>query len=191
MDGELGAIVGFTADDLALNRAGRVSDRQRATLQRARTGGRRYGLLVLALLIVFVVAIVVVLVPKLNKEQHNSGEKVPIVPIVLAVLAFVVVIFGLSLARSRRRLDRLASGRVLAVSGPARVRAHRIRGNTEGDLEYGGGIRYELTVDTTTFFVASQRVLDAFATGGIYRAYYAAGGGHAVMNRLLSAERIG
>ena len=42
-----------------------------------------------------------------------------------------------------------------------------------------------------TFFVAGQRVLDAFAGGGVYRAYYAAGGGHAVMNRLLSAERIG
>ena len=109
----------------------------------------------------------------------------------LAVLAFVVVIFGLSLARSRRRLDRLASGRVLVVSGPVRVRAHRMRGNIESDIEYGEGIRYELTVGTTTFFVAGQRVLDAFATGGVYRAYYAAGGGHAVMNRLLSAERIG
>jgi hypothetical protein len=191
MDGDLGVVVGFSADELALNRAGRLSDRQRGTLQRARTGGRRYGLLMLAVLVVFVVAIVVVLVPKLNKQQQGSAEKVPVVPIVLAVLAFVVVIFGLSLARSRRRLDRLASGRVLVVSGPVRVRAHRIPGNTEGDLEYGGGIRYELTVGTTKFFVASQRVLDAFATGGVYRAYYAAGGGHAVMNRLLSAERVG
>ncbi len=64
-------------------------------------------------------------------------------------------------------------------------------GNVESDIDYGEGIRYELTVGTTTFFVAGQRVLDAFATGGVYRAYYAAGGGHAVMNRLLSAERIG
>jgi hypothetical protein len=160
-------------------------------LQRARTGGRRYGLFVFALLIVFVVVILVVFLPKLTKQQNDTGDKVPIVPIVIGVLAFVVLLIGLSLLRSRRRLDRLASGRVLETSGPARGRARRMHGNVESDIDYGEGLRYELTIGSTTFFVAGQRVLDAFSGGGSYRAYYAAGGGHAVLNRLLSVERIG
>lgn len=188
---DLGGIVGFSADELALNRAGRLSERQRVGLQRARTGGRRFLLVMLGVLAGFVVLIVVVLVPKLNKQQDDSGDKLPIVPIVAGVLALVVLLIGLSVVRSRRRLDRLASGRVLETSGPARTRARRMHGNVESDLDYGEGVRYELTIGVATFFVAGQRVLDAFAGGGVYRAYYAAGGGHAVMNRLLSAERIG
>jgi uncharacterized membrane protein YhaH (DUF805 family) len=191
MDTDIAAVVGFNADELSLNRAGKLSDRQRSFLQRARKGGRRYGWFIIGVLVVFVVLIVVLLLPKLTKEQKGSGEDVPIVPIVLGVLAFVVLVMVLSFLRSRRRLDRLASGRVLTVTGPARGRARRMHGNIESDIEYGGGTRYELTIGSTTFFVAGQRVLDAFATGGVYRAYYAAGGGHAVMNRLLSAERVG
>ncbi len=134
---------------------------------------------------------VVVLVPKLKQHQDDSGDKLPIVPIVVGVLAVVVLLMGLSIWRSRRRLDRLASGRVLEVTGPARGRAHRMHGNVDSDFDVGAGIRYELRIANTTFFVAGQRVLDAFVADGVYRAYYAAGGGHAVLNRLLSAERVG
>ena len=191
MDVGLGGVLGFGPDELAANRAGRLSERQRATLQRARSGGRRYGLFVLALVVVFVVAVVVVLVPKIKQQANGSGDKVPVVPIVVGVLALVVLVMGLSIWRSRRRLDRLASGRVLEVTGPARGRARRMHGNVDSDFGQGEGLRYELRIGDTTFFVANQRVLDAFAADGVYRAYYAAGGGHAVLNRLLSAERVG
>jgi hypothetical protein len=191
VDVDLGSVLGFGADELAANRAGRLSDRQHATLQRARTGGRRYGLLVLALVVAFVVAVIVLLVPKFAQQSKDSGDKVPIVPIVIGVLAFVVVVMGLSIWRSRRRLDRLASGRVLEVTGPARGRARRMHGNVDSDFGPGEGLRYELRIGDTTFFVANQRALDAFAADAVYRAYYAAGGGHAVLNRLLSAERVG
>jgi hypothetical protein len=187
----IAAAVGFSPDELALNRVGRVSDRQRTRLAQMRRGGR-IGLVVIGLFaIAFVVVIAVVLVPKLTKQQHGSS-KVPIVPIVAGVLAFVLLVMTLSIVRSRRRLDRLASGVVHEVNGPARTRVHVLPGNVDdsGGSE-GGGTRYELTIGSTTFYVGGKHVLDAFADGGVYRAYFATGGGHTVWNRLLSAERIG
>ena len=104
----------------------------------------------------------------------------------------VTIVIGLLLLRLRRRLNRLASGAVLRVEGPVRTRAHHLGGNiSDAGPIYGGGVRYELTIGPTTFFVAGPQVLGAFDSAAIYRAYYAAGGGHAVYNWLLSAEQIG
>lgn len=185
------AAVGFSPDELALNQEGKLSDRQRAALARSRHGGRVGILIMIVLVLVFVVVIAIVVLPKINKPQHGSSQ-VPIVPIVAGTLAFVVLVIGLSLLRLRRRLNRLASGAVLRVDGPARTREHHLGGNvSDAGPIYGGGVRYELTIGPTTFFVAGPRVLEAFDSGAIYRAYYAAGGGHNVYNWLLSAEQIG
>ena len=188
----LGAAVGFSPDELLLNRAGKLSERQRGSLGRSRRSGRTGSLVMVAVALVFVVVIGIVVLPKLDDNQHGKSH-VPIVPIAAGVLVLVVLLVGLSTLRLRRRLDRLASGAVLQVDGPVRTRVHRLGGNV-GDGSgpfYGGGVRYELTVGATTFFVAGPGVLDAFDSAGSYRAYYATGGGHSVYNWLLSAERIG
>jgi hypothetical protein len=128
-----------------------------------------------------------------SSQKDASG--ISVTPIVVGVLVLVVLIVGASILRSRRRLNRLASGVVHNVTGPARTKARRMHGNVDADIGpdsyLDGGVRYELTIGGTTFFVAGPHVLDAFRGGGTYRAYFAAGGGHAVLNRLLSVERVG
>jgi hypothetical protein len=190
-----GQLLGFSDDELVLNRAGRLSPRQAEALRVARRGGNRYLIFVLLFMVAFVVVILAVVVPKATKHSGTSGSSnVNVTPIIIGVLAFVALVVGLSMARTRARLRRLASGVVLAVSGPARTKARRMGGNVNLDAGgggYGGGMRYELSIGATTFFVRGPDVLAAFDDGGTFRAYYAAGGGHAVMNRLLSIEPIG
>jgi hypothetical protein len=187
------ALLGFSEDELALNRAGRLSNRQQAMLGKARRQGRAGLLVMLVVLLAFVGVAAAIVVPTVSKQKDASGVSAG--PIVVAALVFVLLIVGLSLLRSRRRLNRLASGRVHQAVGPAQTRVRRLRGNVEADFGpeayTDGANRYELTIGTTTFFVAGPQVLQAFEGPGTYRAYFAAGGGHAVLNRLLSVERIG
>jgi hypothetical protein len=124
----IGAELGFTTEELLLNRVGGLSDRQRAALQ--------------------------------SRQQRGLG--------------------GL--------LGRLSSSKVREVVGAARTRTRR--GPVAPDPAYAGGLRYELTIGKMTFLVRNQAVLDAFADGGNYRAYYASGGSR-FSNVLLSAERVG
>jgi hypothetical protein len=186
----LGRMLGFGEDELVLNRAGRVSPRQAEALRVARRSGSKYLIFVLLFLVAFVVVILAVVVPKATKSSGTSS--VNLTPIIAGVLAFCVLIVGLSMMRTRNRLRRLASGAVLTVSGPARTKARRMGGNVNLDTGggYGGGMRYELSIGATTFFVRGPDVLAAFEHGGTFRAYYVAGGGHAIMNRLLSIEPI-
>ena len=191
---DLGALLGFSSDELARNRVGKLSARQQGVLQTKRRSGNIGLIYVGVFAVAFAVFAGVYLIPKLNKQQHGSS-KVPFGPIVFGALALVVVIMALSALRTRRRLDKLASGSVHEVVGPAKTRVHRLGGNV-GDLSpggtagYGGGIRLELTIDKTMFFVASNAILDAFQTGAMYRVFYATGG-HRVYNTILSAERVG
>ena len=184
---DLAAVLGFSPEELMLNRAGRVSERQRALLSRARRSGLIWLLVVAVFMAAFVAVILLVVLPKLNTKDAGEGS-VQTTPIVIGVLAFVVLIVVLSVARSRRSLSRLASGTVHAASGPASTRVRRMRGNEDSD--HGEGLRYELTIGATTFFVAGRSVLAAFVEGAPYRAYYAAGNRNRVLNRILSAEPL-
>lgn len=187
----LGRLLGFDDHELALNRAGQVSPRQAEALRVASRSGSRYLVFVLLFMVAFVAVVLAVVVPKATHKTGSSSANVT--PIIVGVLALCALIVGWSMVRTRNRLRRLASGVVLTVSGPARTKARRMRGNVNLDTggDYGGGMRYELSIGATTFFVRDPDVLAAFADGGTFRAYYVAGGGHAVMNRLLSIEPIG
>ena len=182
----LGGVLGFSPDELMLNRAGRVSERQLALLRRARRTGSLWLGFVGLCVVGFVALIVLYVLPKLNTKHEGEGA-VQTTPIVVGVVALVVLIMVLSIFRTKRSLSRLASGAVHTASGPAHGRVRRLASNE--DSEVGGGLRYELTIGGTTFFVAGQSVLAAFVDGAPYRAYYAAGHGRA-MNRLLSAEPL-
>jgi hypothetical protein len=188
----LGQLLGFSDEELVLNRAGRLSPRQAEALRVASRGGNKYLIFVLLFMVAFVVVVLAVVVPKATK--HSGASSVNLTPIIVGVLAFFALVVGLSMARTRTRLRRLASGVVLTVSGLARTKARRMGGNVNLDAGggvYGGGMRYELSIGATTFFVRGPEVLAAFDDSGTFQAYYAAGGGHAVMNRLLSIEPIG
>jgi hypothetical protein len=187
----LAAVLGFTPEELIMNRTGEASDRQRATLQRKRSS----GLIGLAFVGVFAIGFgifaTVYLAPKLNDNQHGSS-KAPITAIVWGAVGLVALVVLLSALRTLRRLRRMSSGKVREVTGAARTRAHRMPGNMSDSVlpDYGGGIRHELTIGKTLFIVRGQAVLDAFDQGGTYRAYYTTGGGK-LFNVLLSAERVG
>jgi cytochrome c-type biogenesis protein CcmE len=185
--------LGFTAEDLALNRAGRASAAQLARLQRDRRRGRWWLVFVALFAVAFVAVAAFVMIPQLKDSGDKSSSSVPVVPIVVGVLAFVVLVATLSLVRTRRSLDRIASGEVHQVTGPARGRTRRMHGNVADPSAPGSGtagsVRYELTIGDVRFFVPGKSVLDAFADGSTYRGYYVAGGNR-VMNVLLSAEAI-
>jgi hypothetical protein len=185
----IGAVVGFTEEELRTNRAGRVSERQRERMARARSRGRAWIGMMALLVIAFVVVIAVVVLPKVS-ENKSSGSP-PMGPIVVAVLAFVVLVMGLSILRSRRSLDRIGAGKVQVTTGAAKTRARRMHGNVV-DVSapgggYGGGMRYELTIGSVRFIVAGQAVLDAFQDGRPYRGYYV---GRGLVSSLLSAEPV-
>jgi hypothetical protein len=188
--------LGFSAEDLAMNRAGRASPAQMARLQRDRKHGRLWLVFVLLFMIAFAVVVAVVVIPKVQDadDASTSGSSVPVTPIVIGVLALVLLIVLFSLLRGRRSLDRIASGQVHQVTGPASGRVRRMHGNVVDVSAPGsgtdGGLRYELTIGDVRFFVPGQTVLDAFAEGSTYRGYYVAGGNR-VMNVLLSAEAVG
>jgi hypothetical protein len=61
---------------------------------------------------------------------------------------------------------------------------------TDGGIgpEYGGGLRYELTVGPKMFIGHGRATLATFVDGASCRAYYP--GGSRVMTALLSVERL-
>jgi hypothetical protein len=183
---DLAAVLGFSPEELMLNRAGRVSDRQQALLRRARRYGLVWLLIVGVAMAAFIAVILLFVLPKLNKNDAGEGS-VKTTPIIVGVVAFVVLIVIVSIVRTRSSLTKLGSGVVHTASGPASTRVRRMRGNDDSD--HGTGLRYELTIGRTTFFVSGQSVLGAFVEGAPYRAYYAAGRNR-VLNRILSAEPL-
>jgi hypothetical protein len=179
--------LGFSEDELAMNRAGRLSDSQRARMGRSRSRGRT-GTVVLGLIVVaFIAVIAVAVVPHLSTGKSSGSSAT--VPAVIGALALIAVVMAFSLLRARRSLDRLVPDHVERTEGVTTTREHRLRGNV-GDLSsgfqgYGGGIRYEVTIGGTRFFVKGRTVLEAFQDGRSYRGYYV---GRGVMAMLLSAE---
>jgi hypothetical protein len=182
----LAAALGFTEHELDLNRAGRVSDRQRVGLERSRSWTRGGNVVMSVVLLAFVGVAVAVVVPRMGGSGPSNGS---LVPMAVGAVALVVVIGVGSGVRSLRAAARRASGRVNRVEGPAATRVVILHANvadvSSGGFAYGGGVRYEVTVGARTFIVATQAVLDAFEPAQHYVAYYA---GDDRFASLLSAE---
>ncbi len=183
----IAAVLGFTTEELMLNRGGAMSDRQRAMLRGKQRSGSAGLAFVAVFAVVFGLFAAAYVVPKVS-----DGSTAPIAAIVWGVIGVVLVIVVSSWLRTLRRVGRLTSGKVREVVGAARTHARRLPGNMSDPAmpAYGGGTRYELTIGKLTFFVRNRAVLDAFTEGGSYRGYYTGGGGR-LYNVLLSAERIG
>lgn len=176
----------FDDVDLAANRSGVLSERQRERMARLRSRGRS-GTVVLAGVVLAVLLLAGLLVVARLSNTAVSGSS-PGVPIALGVLGLIALSVAWSIVRTRRALDRF-TGAVLQVTGPARTRTRRIRGsvaNPSGSATgFGGAPRYVLIIGERRFVVASSSVLEAFEDGDPYCGYYV---GRGIMTRLLSAE---
>jgi hypothetical protein len=182
----LAAVIGFSDDELVLNRAGKLSPAQNEWVQHDRRVTNVVSFIPLLVIVAFVVVIAVVVLPKIS-DQKGSGSS-STVPIVIGVLVLFGVVGLLSFFRLRRSMTRRASGRVSRTEGKTKTRAHVMHGNVTSSGAYGGGVRYELTIGRVRFFVPSQTVLDAFDTARQYRGYYVGKGLYAT---LLSVEPLG
>jgi hypothetical protein len=174
----------FNDVDLAANRSGVLSERQRERMARLRSRGRS-GTVVLAGVVLAVILVAgLLIVPRLSNTAGSGSS--PAVPIALGLLGLIAVSMAWSIVRMRRALDRF-TGAVLQVTGPARTRVRRIRGNVANPsgAGFGGAPRYELIIGERRFVVASTSVLEAFEDGDTYCGYYV---GRGIMTRLLSAE---
>ena len=182
----LGPALGFTADDLESNRAGRLSEAQHElVLSHQRRANALTAVSVLIFLVFFGVIAAIVIPQVSNQKGSGSSSEVPLV---IGVLVLMVVLLGLSALRTRRNFARRTGGLVSRVEGPAKTRVHHIHGNIASGVPYGGGIRYELTIDHVMFIMPSHKVLDLFEAGAPYRGYYVGKARGTIT--LLSAERV-
>ena len=120
----LSAVLDFSADELAVNRAGQLSDRQEARLRTVRS--RSSG----ALLVVVFVTVAFIVVAGVMVASRHSGGKRPgsagEVPYVVGALLLVALLVSQSVFRTRRALNQMVSGPVSRAEGIARNRgAHR------------------------------------------------------------------
>jgi hypothetical protein len=184
----LSAVLDFSSDELAANRAGQLSDRQEARLRKVRSRSRGAVFVVVFIAVAFIVVVGVMLLPGLSKARHPGSSSE--VPFVVGALLLVALLVSQSAFRTRRALNHLVSGAVSRADGIAATKVRNMRGNV-GDPSSGipgrpGGARCELTIGGTRFFV-SPAVLAAFNDGQAYRAYYV---GHGLQATLVSAEPV-
>ena len=182
----LSAVLDFSADELAANRAGQLSDRQVTRLRKVRSRSRGA-----VTTVVFVTAAFIVVAGVMTLSGQSRGGRPGSsagVPYIVGALLLVALVVSQSAFRTRRALTHLVSGTVSRADGAASTTVRKMRGNVgdpaSGILGRPGGPRCELTIGGTRFFV-SPAVLAAFSDGQTYRAYYV---GHGIYATLVSAE---
>lgn len=175
-------VLGFSAEELAANRAGELSDRQLARLRgslagpRARSGSRT--LVITAAIVVVLVAAAVL--PRLAGSHGRSSAELPFL---VAAVILIALLMWRSAARAGQSAGQLAGGPVSQAEGVARTRRHGVVGAGQ---EPATQARCELSIGGTRFLVSTS-VLAAFTDGRAYRAYYVGQGPRAT---IVSAERI-
>jgi len=179
--------LGFSANDLAVNRAGLLSDRQRGRMGNSRDWGSTSLAVTGLVTAAFIVVIAVAVMPPLSAGKGSGSS--PAVPAVAGTLAVIAIVMALSTLRTRRSLHRLAADQVSRTEGIAATRVRHPGGNVADPLGmaagHGDGVRFELTIGGVCFFVRSKAVLTAFQDGHVYCGYYV---GKGYMAALLSAE---
>lgn len=158
----------FTADDLAANRAGHLSDRQRAYLTLDRRKNAILGAVVEAALVVSVTALLFVGLRDANTILTVLGGMLLLLNTALSLF------FVLNWVRTSNDLK---TGETETVEGPAQ---HVVR--QAGQVQ-AASVRIGDTVEVPT---ADVEAFKAFEPGAVYRLYRTT---HT--RRLLSAERVG
>jgi len=176
--------LGFTAADLEANRAGRLSDGQQQHMNVQSKRGKSLNLVMAGVFIVFAIIIVTVVLPKLDDNSTSTSGSSSAVPpwIIFAVLGVVALIVLRTVFKTRSGMNRVASGSVQTVEGPAKTKARAIGNVDQLDVMP----MFRLTVGKVTFPLSSQRQLGGFVDGVNYRCYYVKG----TLPVLISAEEI-
>ena len=164
----------FSVDDLAANRSGMMTDKQRGQVKA--TGSKYMAQLVIIVGLIFLVAIVVILfTPKgaSIREVANANPIVPLIGIPLFVLFYLAVIV-VSFIRTKRMAG---STRVGNASGPYKPIARPIRA-------MGGDMYQRIKIGRQEFLIKLDQ--STLLTAGVaYRVYFT---GRGLGAQILSIE---
>ena len=167
----------FTPDELALNRAGRLSPAQKAKLaqyRQMRGCGRRAALIAFSLTAVGL-AVMPFLVEGPGMEQARPFIWGP------AALFFVIALLALLLDYLSGR--DLAQGRINVMEGQVKVWSKRVKSH------YGNlGAAYYLKVGRKKYQLETANRMQALRDGGPYRFYFVSNGRVPI---ILSVEALG
>jgi hypothetical protein len=149
------SVLGFTADDLAANRDGKISDSQKVYL-------RSYRLLQARAYFVFgLFLLLIAAVPGLRYFRSTVRDGYDLLGAVV-FFAFALLLIGLGVNRWRRVQKDIQNGVVNNANGTARLHIKRAgRGHYEYKLRVEGQ-EFDLSKDT----------IAAFTEGQSYRVYY-------------------
>jgi hypothetical protein len=172
----LEATLGFSGDELSLNRQGRVSDRQQGLLTRAKKTVNVFSVFVIVVMVVFVCVAVAI-------AASSSSELV--LPIA-ATIVFVGLVMGLSIRRTVRAGARVATARIQHAEGPVAHRVVKLHGNVD-DPTSMGSVRYEIEVGGERLVVPTEAAMNSFHEESPYRVHFVR---EASLHVLLSAEPL-
>ena len=155
----------FTAEDLAANRAGTMTDKQRSQVKA--TGSKYMTQLVIIIGVIFVVAVVGVLfTPKGDsiRQVANANPIIPLIGIPLFILFYLGVII-ISFIRTKRMGGSVKVGN---TSGPYKPIARPI-------AAVGGEIYQRIKIGRQEFMIKQDQ--SALLTPGVaYRVYFTGSG---------------
>jgi hypothetical protein len=150
----------FSAQDLAANRAGAVSERQRELLDQTARMGSCAGRV--ALLIFFGLAALLAVVPLLASADPSMDQARPFLLLTalgVACVASTFVVIGV------RRAGALRHHELRVAEGVAACSSRRIN--------HGRYMAYYLTLGSVRLQLQSQAQQEALRQGSLYRVYYA------------------
>jgi hypothetical protein len=161
--------IGFTADDLNVNRNGVLSEQQRAKIGRTQGWQRLGGLLMLVIVIVMLAAIFVYVFffSDSGASLRASLQEDPTSGLIVGVaLVVIVAIIGGSFLRAFARTRRLGTGEVKSVTGIVKRHSYTERVALAGEIT-----GYQIKIGKMKFYV-EEKVFSAFRDDGTYTIYY-------------------
>ena len=170
--------LGFTAEELALNQQGKVSDRQQSLLGRANKMANVFSRVMILIVVGFIVV-----GGGIAATSSTSSETAPYIAGALAVVALVMF---LSIRRTLSASARLVTANVRHVEGPARHRVVKF-GESVDNPGMTGGVRFDIQVGDQRLTCPTQGAMESFTEGALYRVHYIR---EASLHLLLSAEPL-
>jgi len=171
----------FTAQDLAANRTGTITEAQRARL------GKQAGVTRVATLVMFVIFILVfAAIGAYLFVFSNNGQSLlkmfshdsTTLAIVAGVMAAVVLVIFFSFLRTLRRTTDVARGKVSVTEGPLKVKSVNSVAYTVKS--------YQIKVGKVQFYI-NEAVFSSLVEGSNYRFYYIK---NPPIQTILSVEQI-
>jgi hypothetical protein len=176
IDPELLKLFNATLDDVVANRAGTLSEAQRAKLAQMRGCRKNASLVATGAMLLPVAVLFTIGYTQINFARYPEAQTM-----YLLVVGLIVVILLLSMLWTYRQGRDLDRERISIVEGPAQTEIRQIK------VRSSRYPRYELTIGKVRFFMESERALKAFKPGRQYRVYYIR---YPAASIVLSAEAV-